>query len=67
MLYPDDVNYWREVAEKHVERVKDLEDELISMTENFVEANEKIEDLQDKINTMTNGFKHIYEKAGEHF
>lgn len=28
MLYPDDVHYWKEVAEKHYAKIQELHEEL---------------------------------------
>ena len=33
MLYPDDVNYWKEVADKHHSKIQELHEKLEELTE----------------------------------
>lgn len=50
MQYPDNVNYWKEVAEKH--------------SSALAEAIEKINYLEDIINNTFDSFEEIYRKSG---
>lgn len=55
MQYPDDVNYWKEIAERRLETNLKLEEELAEAKDEIHNLNSVIRDMNSELRSHTHG------------